>query len=240
MYFDRMYERKSLDWYRSFFSAGRGFISRGELSHDYFLNPDVAVRIARHIPDAKIIACLREPVSRTLSHWIYSRSIGLPDSVSFNAFALSEPVMQENNYVRNLAPYFRLFPVENILVLFYDELLTDPAAFAANIYRFLGVDDRFVPPSLHRRVLPARTARSRVIGKLAYQFAQHLRQAGMANLVGWVKRSRLFQTIVYKNLDEKAALDIGILKQLRSHYAASYSELEALIGRRLPQQWKSD
>ncbi len=66
-FFDDNYHRGPR-WYRTFFppSDGRLFF---EATPDYLPHPYAAARIAETLPEARIVALLREPVSRALSHY---------------------------------------------------------------------------------------------------------------------------------------------------------------------------
>ena len=70
-FFDRHYER-GLDWYLSFFEpAPAGSLAAGELSHDYLFSPQAADRIARDLPNVRLLTSLRDPAERTFSHYLY-------------------------------------------------------------------------------------------------------------------------------------------------------------------------
>ena len=64
-YFDSFYDKK-LDWYRAYFRRCRGR-RWGEVTPTYFQKPEVRERIARDVPNCKIICTLRDPVERAYS-----------------------------------------------------------------------------------------------------------------------------------------------------------------------------
>ena len=55
----------------------------GEASTGYFLNPEVPARMKVAIPDAKLIAILRNPVDRAYSHYHYARRQNRETSTTF-------------------------------------------------------------------------------------------------------------------------------------------------------------
>lgn len=72
-YFDTAYGR-SERWYRSHFPrrralerAGRPY-AVGEASPYYLFHPEIPARVAALMPDVRVIAILRDPVERTISH----------------------------------------------------------------------------------------------------------------------------------------------------------------------------
>ena len=54
-------------------------------------------------------------------------------------------------YGRLLQGYLDVFPREQLLVLFHEDLERDPAAVCERVFAFLGVDPDFNPPDLGRR-----------------------------------------------------------------------------------------
>jgi Sulfotransferase domain len=71
-YFDRHFDR-SIEWYRSQFplpswNEERTFIT-GEATPDYLFHPHAARRAAKVVPQAQLIAVLRNPVDRAYSHY---------------------------------------------------------------------------------------------------------------------------------------------------------------------------
>lgn len=65
---------KPIDWYLGYFprmdEVPTGSIT-GEASPSYLFHPEVAARVAKAFPDAKIIALLREPAARAISHYYH-------------------------------------------------------------------------------------------------------------------------------------------------------------------------
>lgn len=68
---------KPIDWYLGYFPRAHevpaGSIT-GEASPSYLFDPDVAGRVAAAFPDARIIALLREPAARAISHYYHKKN----------------------------------------------------------------------------------------------------------------------------------------------------------------------
>lgn len=246
-YFDRYYD-KGEEWYLTHFDDALPEQVVGELSHDYFLDPECAHRIKECNPNIKIIVCLREGIDQAFSSYLYDKTIyqyfprkRYEKGFTFREFAQEPHAIHLSDYFHNLKPYYDLFPRENIAVLFYDDLKADPADFAKQIFAFLGVDQSFVPSILHKKVNVAREPRIQWIADLAYKAGQLLRKKGNAALMGSIKRQPLFEKILYKQYNDKAsrptipAEDIPILKEI---YHKDDAALSDLIGRELPAKWK--
>src|ERR1700691_4567202 len=65
-YFDWFYD-KGLDWYRAYFAECSPDRPVGEVAPTYFQKPEVRERIARVMPNCRIICSLRDPVERAYS-----------------------------------------------------------------------------------------------------------------------------------------------------------------------------
>lgn len=234
-FFDRNYER-GLDWYSDFFRPARHELVTGELSHDYYASPQAAARIARDLPDVKLICCLREPGDFVVSAYKYNKMHHLKDDVDLDGFIDLDRTRRYTSYLENLSSYFAAFPESNIKIVFYEDL-SAPQALLSDIYGFLGVNPCFTPTVVHQRVNPARNPRSKAATRLAYGTGSLLRSLGMASLVGAVKRSALVERSLYRR-DALPILSGGeALASVRRRCRRDYRALEDLIGKSLPQTW---
>lgn len=235
-FFDRNYHR-GIDWYLGNFRPGTGVRAVGELSHDYYAIDGACARIHRHLPDVKIICCLREPGDFVVSSFNYARMHELGKSVDLPGYANTVTVKRLLKYGDNLRRFYDLFPAEHIKVIFFDEVRTSPHKVIRELYQFLDVDPAFRPAFADRKVNAARLTRSRAITHLTFSTARALRRLGLANLVGVVKRSRIAETILYQRGSTFPQGSESFLSSLRDRCRAEYSDLEKIIGKPLPQSW---
>ena len=235
-FFDKHYD-KGLDWYFGFFSGATEARAIGEMSHDYYFSEVAAKRIKKDLPDAKIICCLREPVDRLRSGYAYNQTTDLDDTVSLEDYIDRPGIRRQYDYHRHVKLYFDLFGREKVLVVFYEDLKSDPDSFIQSVYSFLGVDETFTPPLLNERVNAARDARSGWLALFAYRVALLLRGLGMANFIGRIKQSPLINRILYqaKVPEERGVTPVPpeVIAELRKDNGA----LETLLGRPLPEVW---
>lgn len=141
--FDDRYAR-GLDWYAARFAEAGDARAVGEGSPNYAKlskHPRAAERIARDLPDVKLIYMVRHPLRRMESAWLHARRAGHRSSRSF-----AKTVRRQASYVdtslyeRQIQAYRRFFPEDRILVVFLDDLDADPDATLERCFRFLGVD----------------------------------------------------------------------------------------------------
>lgn len=251
-YFDNNFTR-GREWYLAFFQEGKGRKAVGELSHDYYLLETTARRIHDLLPQARLICSLREPVDKMISHYLYARRlhprlrfdftdlIADPDKISRTGnHPLSTEIdltIESVDYYRKLLPFFSLFPRENILVLFYDDLQRDPHAFIRSIYRFLGVAEDFVPTVLDRRVNPAGNSRFPRLTGLLYSAARLVRKMGGQNLVGRMKRNVWLKRFMFTPPPERIDVPEETRRYIHDFAARDYPRLAEMIGRDLPAGW---
>jgi hypothetical protein len=246
MFFDRYYH-KGWGWYLSHFADGSGSKAIGELSHDYFLSEEFAERIHRHVPEARILVCLREGVDRTFSEFLYDKTLfqfvsaeRYESGLGFEQFARLRRIAKRSDYLNNLGYFFERFPRERILVQFYDDLQRDPGAFVRQLFSFLELDPDFAPPSLHRRVNTARQVRNTFLANLAYQAGQLLRGIGKPQFVGGLKRQRWMEFLLYRDFGKslkKPSIPPDVRARLHPLYHRHDAQLARLIGRTLPARW---
>lgn len=199
-FFDRYYER-GLDWYRSQFrGASNSAVAIGEISHDYLFCKQAAQRIRRHLPGVKLLTCLRDPVDRTMSQYLYMRRNGLTRKPLREALEEFPFLVTNSLYHRHLSVYFDLFPESQIKILLFDDLKTSPRTFAADVFDSLDIDFvESLPYEVKSR--PASKPRNVTLARFTKTLAGVARSAGLEDLVGWVKRGPV-QRLLYKPYTE--------------------------------------
>jgi hypothetical protein len=147
---------KKIEDYRACFAQGAEYPARGESSPLYMYYPRTAERIRHHIPDAKLIAILRHPADRAYSQFLMKKRDGR-DPLCFSAALAAEEKRASNGwshhwhyrqrgfYAAQLKPFFELFKPEQLKIYLYEDYLADNVVFIQDIFRFLNVDDTFVP-----------------------------------------------------------------------------------------------
>jgi len=124
---------------------------RGESTTLYLQDPAAHRRIFDAVPDAKLVAVLRDPVDRAHSNWSHLRSAGLEPVADFpRACMLGERraadgwgpfwrYLEIGRYGGQLEHLFSLFPRDQVLVLLYRELREQPIETLDRVCAFLGV-----------------------------------------------------------------------------------------------------
>ncbi len=172
-YFSHLYYRGD-DWYRSKFPLerdrwtfaaenGRPWLA-AEASPSYFLHVWAPERLAKLLPDAKLIVQLRDPVDRAYSHYQMRRRDGQEPLDSFDAAigaedgrisAERERMLRDkryssnavarwsylltSRYVEHLERWFRYFARDQFHFVELGALRRDPAGVLTGVQEFLGL-----------------------------------------------------------------------------------------------------
>lgn len=157
---------KGLDWYKANFprreTVGEHGVV-GEASPLYMFHPLVPKRIAEALPEIKIIAVLRNPTERAISHYFHERKKGhenLPISEALaNEEYRTKSVLENSDfsskefihytyksrglYKPQLERFYDLFPRNQIHIVESSEFFQAPHNILSGIYDFLNVDTEF-------------------------------------------------------------------------------------------------
>ncbi len=137
--------------YEALFDPAPPGTLRGESTPFYLFSRDAQHRIARLIPDAKLIIVLRDPVERAHSNWTHMWSAGLDPCNDFlEACAHEDERIAAGwadfwrytglgTYGSQLQDLYKVFPRENVLIFRYRRMITAPLATLDLVCAFLGV-----------------------------------------------------------------------------------------------------
>jgi hypothetical protein len=236
-FFDRYYDR-GLVWYASQFRDARDETIVGEVCQDYLFHPEAAARIHATLGPVKVMVCLRDPVERAWSSYLYMRKHGIgPDTFS-EALRSHPELLEHGRYASGLDRFLALWPREMVHVALFDDLVADPQAFMDSVTDFLGLARLHLAAADLAARLPAARARSVRIAAAARRTADWVREHDGARLVGEVKRSSLVQRALYRPLDRRAVRPAADdVRAVRTALAPEVDALERSFGLRLHEAW---
>jgi hypothetical protein len=140
------------DHYERLFAAAPPHALTGESTPFYLWDRDAHHRIRRTVPQARLIAVVRDPVDRAYSNWTHLWSDGLEPIGDFLEACAAEDERVERGwapfwrykglgrYGEQLAHLLSVFPEDRIHLLRYRDLVDRPGATLDRICRFLGID----------------------------------------------------------------------------------------------------
>lgn len=240
---DRFLSRWS--WYAERYVDAEPGKTRADFSNTTINHGEVTAPLLKALyPDARFIVCLRDPVTRTYSH--YWNTVREPQvknvPPSFEAALRHGELVRRSRYHDLLLPWFQHFPRERFLIHFDFEMDEDPHRVVADTFRFLGKDASYVASSVDRRV-NAPAQRNGGLRK-ARRAAERLNALGLRPLVRAAKgigverflSKRERKPAPYPRLSQRQA------ERLYEDLAPSVDALERLVGRDLSpwRQWETD
>ena len=230
---DQEYKRGDSAYASHFESAGPQQLC-GEASPGYLCHPMVPGRMARLIPNAKLIVVLRDPIERAYSQYWDNRR-WLMESDTFEEL-LKRPMHQvftpgKRNYFSRgcysiyLERVYQYYESSQVHVVWFAELKSQPEKVYRAIFKFLGVDDAF---DVNAHLSPVN--RRSVFKNPLYLFVFH--RPKLARLLPRILK-RLLRFGGQRAYRPEPITD-GCRVKLREFYWPFDQALIKLVGRQLP------
>ncbi|MBL8756780.1 MAG: sulfotransferase domain-containing protein [Planctomycetes bacterium] len=158
------FPERGLDWYLAQLpriARGSGVLT-GEASTCYFAMHEVPGRVRTAYPNVRLVALVRDPVAKAISHYHHDKKLGCEHRSLEEALGreldllegLAEPWRNADDYWRTergyvwlglYAPFLEhwltVFPREQLLILPSDDLTSAPGRCVAEVQRFLGLPE---------------------------------------------------------------------------------------------------
>lgn len=235
---DAVQQVDDLDEYEGLFDSA--FAVRGEASPSYSAYPmhtGAPERIKELIPDAKFIYLVRDPIDRTVSHYLHRVAMEgerRPLREALGDFSdISLPYVYPSLYASQLERYLTHFRQERILVIDQADLLADRREALRETFAFLSVDDTFYSSELDTEL---GTSRERRIYPPGYSLFVRRAVASPLRLLPPNFRRYLRRSIertLWPPL-ETPTLDDDLRGRLVALYAGEVERLRALTGKAFP------
>ncbi len=232
---------KDFGSYTKLFSKVKDEKAIGEASADtlYFYR-DSIYYIKKYLGDVKIIILLRNPIDRAFSaytHLVRDER----EYLSFEDALREEENRRRNNwefiwYYKDVGFYYNQVKafIENfseVKICLFDDLKKDSLKVVQDIYKFLGVDDSFVPPNIGIKFNVSVVPKSKFLHKFLTQH-NFFKSAIKPFVKGLIPKSVRRQILI--NLNQK---NLKMKPETREYLKALYKEdilkLQKLIKRDL-------
>ena len=224
----------TLEDYQKLFDGVTDEIAIGE-SSQYMHDDKASARIKEAVPDAKLIAIIRQPAERAFSGYSMRIREGA-EPLSFEDALKAEQSRIKKGwswgqyatagmYYKQLKPIYDLFGAENIKTFLYDELRADNLGVMVQVYNFLGIDADFIPNTNRRHnesIIPSNPLVYKLISKpniISAIYRTILPHAIVRRFEKWlignnVKRLKLEPEMKRRMTDEYFREDIVALQDL--------------------------
>lgn len=230
---------------------------RGESTTLYLRDRKAHQRIRATVPNARLIAVLRDPVDRAHSNWAHLRSAGLEHEADFLRACMLEQrraddawgpfwrYLELGRYGAQLQHLYHVFPTDQVLVLLYWQLREEPLATLDVVCDFLGVERGRLPEpppanvtahvsdSVVNKVLHAGARRARTAGGAAPAPVRRLGSAAVTKLLQREQRKRPDLTVEERGMLLPHFLpDIELLEQVTARSFEHWRDPRNSMGRR--------
>lgn len=159
-----MFHEKGECWFYDRFSEPDVGQKVGDVSVDYLYDTASAGVLKDYSIQPKIIVSLRDPLERMISsyYWLLRRGKlpNLPLNEGLKPLIAEEPgfprridsaleeVVRRSCYAEQIETYLQQYPADDLLIVLYDEIKSEPLKSIQKVYHHIGVEDDFNPPSL--------------------------------------------------------------------------------------------
>ena len=218
--------------YEALFQGGAGASAVGEASVAYLHDPSTPGLLADAVPDARLLAVLRDPVDRAYSQYRYNRQRDLEPEATFAGALAAEPrvietgdhmrrrYVERGRYDEQLSRYQTWHDRGRLLVFLYEDLASDPGRVMREVFTFLDIDPD-VPLDLG--------VRHHISGNLLRRTALGAVQPGRSSVL-----PRRVRTAVLRLADRSIPrADRRAMAELRERLAPDNERLQARLGRDL-------
>lgn len=223
--------------YGALFEGVTDEVAIGEASTEYLSMPKTPERIKQYIPNAKLIIILRDPAERAFSAFCYQVRDGC-ERFSFEEALEKEEIRRTEKkrwpgwqykrvgfYHEQIVRYLEQFERSQLKIYLYEDLKSDSASTVKDIFKFLCVEDTFIPEMTKRNV--SAIPRSRMLQNLM------IKDNPLKTAIKPFMPQVLRTTLRAKNLSEKPALSAEIRQRLVKDYREDILKLQDLIQRDL-------
>src|SRR5919112_17920 len=124
--------------YQHLFRGASGEKAIGEASHSYLYEPGAAAEIRRYIPEARLIAILRNPIERAYSHFLhmvrsgteplndFAQALQEEEAVGIHKGRTFQDYIGRGLYYDQLKRFFTTFSRDQVRVYLYEDLSDAP------------------------------------------------------------------------------------------------------------------
>jgi len=195
-FFDHHY-REGEEWYRQRFSGVSRETAIGEATPNYLYDESAIDRMSQVIPEARLIATVRNPVDRAYSHFWLAKSRGgepletFADAVDAESGRLANGSDRERlthsyldrvRYLRQFQRVTQRYDRDRLLVVLFDDVRDRPEAVYREICGFIGVDQDFLPRRLGEQINQHAELRSEFVTRIGKRLPRFLAKvAGKLN-----------------------------------------------------------
>lgn len=216
---------RTLEEYAALFEGVTTEKAVGEASPHYLRSPQAPRLIQETIPDVRLIFSLRDPVKRAYSSYWHKVRIGIEERPVEDAFSENDQAVLHGLYGQLMAEWYARFDHSQIKIILFENLVRDGLGVFADLCRFLGVDDSFVPDLTVRN--KGGVMKNQRLGRLYERLKKHPIRQAIDPLMPEGLRRKLMDTR-NSNFEEPPPMPADMVSRLRAFYRDDIERLESL------------
>lgn len=245
-----------LDEYAAHFEEAAGAKAVGEMSVSY-ISSEVAPRRAHtHLPDAQIIASLRNPIDQTYSHyWHLQRQnfhgwdlkrVNKIQSFEDALEVIPDQLLEPGFHYQNLQRWLQYYDRSQLHVLLHDDIKDDAGRELSRLYQHIGVNPDFRPSSLRSDEQSSRSGtspRGPIVERarqLLYYGLNRCVYHPLKRAIGQYRADRLKEFLRLRQIMERwfrqegyPDMSLDTRERLREVFEEDIQRLEEFLGRDL-------
>ncbi|GHC29894.1 hypothetical protein GCM10010082_24840 [Kushneria pakistanensis] len=204
-------------------------------------------RMYEMMPDAKLIAILRDPVKRYYSAYTHAAERFI-EKRSFNKAVREEiegcnyserdslycDYLSHGEYTHQIKKILKFYPESQLMILDFDDLVNQPLEVLKDVYRYIGVDDHGGVPNLAVKNNTKGGARFKILSDIArYRPSSYFVRAVGKKILPYNLRTSFRRRLEEANRvqKEKAEFDNESRQLLIEHYKNEGVEIRKLTGK---------
>ncbi len=209
---------------------------------------DAGERLYKVIPNAKLIAILRNPVDRAYSAYCHAverlfemRSFEqaimeeLEGCVYSSIDSMRKDYLRHGLYAQQLKSILKYYPKEQLFIIIFEEWKKKPKEIMKKVFEFIEVNPNFIPVMRVKNVTKGRY-RSRLVAKIIHwRTPENILGDFLKLIIPFRVRTLIRQKLAEINRvkAQKPEFPDSIRKLLKDYYKNEIKELEEILGRKL-------
>ncbi|MBW2260597.1 MAG: sulfotransferase [Deltaproteobacteria bacterium] len=244
-----------LAWYRGMFEDARPGQMIGEDSTTYLASRAAPGRIAAMLPEVKLIALLRDPVTRAYSHYWHTVSTGRATMTFEESLQAGRGnLITRGRYLEQIERYLAHFGSGSLKIILFEEFVSDEQSTVDGVCAFLGlepsIDLATVDPHKNRASPPLSLPARLLVNRLFQRFTAKSYRGRIPNMPSYdpgslrsrIEKHPLARRLAdgYESLRPRRRYP-AMKPETRSHLEGVFRRLNAglseLIGRDVSEHW---
>ncbi|MBL8496340.1 sulfotransferase [Nitrosomonas sp. JL21] len=186
------------EWYERHIGKVDSLKKVGEVSPSYFADINIPERVYLYNPNMRIVLSLRDPIERAYSNHLHEVRLGhvTGENLEFEKGLINNPMyLIQSQYSQQLAQWLKVFPRDQVLVIFQEDIRDNPIIQAQKLYHFLDISEDHRSWFLEKKVNESFVIKNTKVDYFLKQLGKLGRSVGAGELIETVKKNDLVRHI---------------------------------------------